>query len=118
MRARYELFDISIDGGPLMEETFARGRGAFLVGAHLGSFELMSAVGRRRPGLSVAMAMYEHNASRIATLLRAASPGCAPEIIALGRLEAMLRINDCRVKGKYVGILDDDLALLQEVVDT
>ena len=107
MRARYELFDISIEGEPLMEETFARGRGAFLVGAHLGSFELMSALGRRRPGLSVAMAMYEHNANRVATLLRAASPGCAPEIIALGHLEAMLRINDCLEQGKFVGILAD-----------
>src|SRR5437660_1486457 len=60
-----------------------------------------------RPGLSVAMAMYEHNANRVATLLRAASPGCAPEIIALGHLEAMLRINDCLEQGKFVGILAD-----------
>jgi predicted LPLAT superfamily acyltransferase len=108
MRGRYELFDISIEGEPLMEETLARGRGAFLLGAHLGSFELMGAVGRRRrPGLSVAMAMYEHNASRIATFLRAASPGCAPEIIALGHLDAMLRINECLEQGKFVGMLAD-----------
>lgn len=107
MRARYDLFDISIEGEPLMEETLARGRGAFLLGAHLGSFELMSAVGRRRPGLSVAMAMYEHNASRVATFLRAASPGCAPEIIALGHLDAMLRISECLDQGKFVGMLAD-----------
>jgi predicted LPLAT superfamily acyltransferase len=107
MRGRHELFDVSIEGEPLMEETLARGRGAFLVGAHLGSFELMSAVGRRRPGLSVAMAMYEHHASRLATFFRAASPGSAPEIIALGHLEAMLRINDCLEQGKFVGLLAD-----------
>lgn len=107
MRARYDLFDISIEGEPLMEETLARGRGAFLLGAHLGSFELMSAVGRRRPGLSVAMAMYEDNASRVTAFLRAASPGCAPEIIALGHLDAMLRISECLDQGKFVGMLAD-----------
>ena len=107
MHARYELFDISIEGEPLMEATLARGRGAFLLGAHLGSFELMSAVGRRRPGLSVAMAMYEHNASRVATFFRAASPGGAPEIIALAKVDSMLRISDCLDQGKFVGMLAD-----------
>ncbi len=107
MRGRFELFDVSMEGEPLMEETLARGRGAFLLGAHLGSFELMSAVGRRRPGLAVAMAMYEHNASRVTTFFRAASPGCAPEIIALGKVDAMLRISDCLNQGKFVGMLAD-----------
>src|ERR1700732_2510172 len=45
------LFAISIEGEELMHDTVARGSGAFLLGAHLGSFEIMSAVGRRRPGL-------------------------------------------------------------------
>src|SRR5438034_504129 len=84
-----------------------RGSGAFLLGAHLGSFEIMSAVGRRRPGLRVAMAMYAHNASRVAAFFRAANPAGAPEIIALGHLEAMLRIRDCLDEGKFVGMLAD-----------
>src|SRR6266480_2367677 len=64
-------------------------------------------VGRRRPGLRVAMAMYGHNASRVSTLFSAANPAGAPEIIALGRLEAMLRIRDCLDEGKFVGMLAD-----------
>lgn len=107
MRGRYELFDISYEGEPLMQETLARGRGAFLLGAHLGSFELTSAVGRRQGDLAVAMAMYEHNASRLATFFRAASPGRAPEIIALGKVDSMLRISDCLDQGKFVGMLAD-----------
>ena len=45
-----------------MLETLTRGQGAFLLGAHLGSFELLSAIGRHRPDLKVAMAMYEAQA--------------------------------------------------------
>jgi len=107
MHERYDLFAISIEGEELMHATVARGSGAFLLGAHLGSFEIMSAVGRRRPGLRVAMAMYERNASRVAAFFRAANRVSAPEIIALGQLEAMLRIRDCLDEGKFVGMLAD-----------
>jgi len=107
MRERYGLFAISIEGEELMRDTAARGSGAFLLGAHLGSFEIMSAVGRRQPGLRVAMAMYEHNASRVAAFFRAGNRVSAPEIIALGQLGAMLRIRDCLDAGKFVGMLAD-----------
>src|SRR5205809_396830 len=40
MRERYGLFAISIEGEELMRDTVARGSGAFLLGAHLGSFEI------------------------------------------------------------------------------
>ena len=107
VRERYGLFEISTEGEELMHDMVARGSGAFLLGAHLGSFEIMSALGRRRPGLRVAMAMYEHNASRVAAFFKAANPASAPEIIALGHLEAMLRIRDCLDEGKFVGMLAD-----------
>jgi predicted LPLAT superfamily acyltransferase len=108
VREHYGLFEISTEGEELMHDTVARGSGAFLLGAHLGSFEIVSALGRRRPGLRVAMAMYEHNASRVAAFFKAAgNPASAPEIIALGHLEAMLRIRDCLDQGKFVGMLAD-----------
>ena len=106
-RQVYAFASTILDRLYLMHDTVARGSGAFLLGAHLGSFEIMSAVGRRRPGLRVAMAMYERNASRVAAFFRAANRVSAPEIIALGQLEAMLRIRDCLDEGKFVGMLAD-----------
>jgi len=108
LHERYDLFDISTEGEELMLETLARGRGAFLLGAHLGSTDMIGAVGRRRPeGLRVALAMYEDNASRFNAMLRAS--GCArlPEIIPLGHIDAMLRIRDCLAEGTCVGLLAD-----------
>jgi predicted LPLAT superfamily acyltransferase len=107
VRERYGLFEISTEGEELMHDTVARGSGAFLLGSHLGSFEIMSALGRRRPGPRVAMAMYQDNASRLAAFFKAGNPDSAPEIIALGHLEAMLRIRDCLDEGKFVGMLAD-----------
>jgi predicted LPLAT superfamily acyltransferase len=106
-RERCELFAISIEGEELMRAALERGAGAFLLGAHLGSFEMMSAIGRRQPGLRVALAMYTQNASRLTARLGHGSPDCAPEIIALGQIGSMLRIRDCLEEGKFVGMLAD-----------
>jgi predicted LPLAT superfamily acyltransferase len=107
VRGRSDLFDISIEGEELMRAAVQRGNGAFLLGAHFGSFELMSAVGRRQPGLRVALAMYNQNANRLAALLGNGPPDSAPEIIPLGHLESMLRIRDSLEEGKFVGMLAD-----------
>jgi predicted LPLAT superfamily acyltransferase len=106
VRERYALLAVTIEGEELMRAMVARGQGAFLLGAHLGSFEMMSALGRRQPGLRVAVAMYE-DANRVRALFGAGNPSSAPEIIPLGRLEAMLRIRDCLAAGTFVGMLAD-----------
>jgi predicted LPLAT superfamily acyltransferase len=107
LNGRYELLEVSSEGEPLMLDTLARGNGAFLLGSHLGSFALVGAVGARRPGLKVVMAMYERQAELLAAALKASHATNAPEIIPLGQLEAMLRIRDCLEAGKFVGMLAD-----------
>jgi predicted LPLAT superfamily acyltransferase len=107
IRDPYALLTITTEGEAFMHECLARGQGAILLGAHLGSFEMPSAVGRRQPGLRVALAMYGHDTNRLAMELLRASPAGAPEIIPLGHLEAMLRIRDCLDEGKFVGMLAD-----------
>jgi len=107
LKARDQLFAITTEGEAEMRAVVERGTGAFLLGAHLGSFEIMSAVGRRQPGLRVAMAMYEDTASKLSLLARVGDPARAPEIIHLGHLEAMLRIRDCLDRGGFVGMLAD-----------
>jgi predicted LPLAT superfamily acyltransferase/3-hydroxymyristoyl/3-hydroxydecanoyl-(acyl carrier protein) dehydratase len=105
-KERHELFDITIEGDPLKRSIGKRGTGAFLLGAHLGSFEIMSTLGRRQPGLHVAMAMSD-DAARKMSAFTAANPASAPEIIPLGHLDAMLRIRDCLEAGGFVGMLAD-----------
>jgi hypothetical protein len=106
-RGRYELLDISIEGEELMRGALAGGRGAFLLGAHVGSFEMMSAIGRRQPGLRVALAMYTRSMSRLALRLGFGPPSSGTEVIPLGELDSMLRLRDCLEEGRFVGMLAD-----------
>jgi predicted LPLAT superfamily acyltransferase len=106
-RERYDLLEISIEGEELMRAALERGQGAFLLGAHLGSFEMMSAVGRRQPGLRVALAMYMGNASRVADRVGFGPATSTTEVVPLGQIDSMLRIRDCLDEGKFVGMLAD-----------
>jgi predicted LPLAT superfamily acyltransferase len=104
---RFELFDITVQGEELMQERVRSGGGAFLVGAHLGSFEVTRAIGRRQPGLRVAMVAYEANARKINAMLAAVNPRLAAETVPLGSLEAMLRVQGLLDEGVFVGMLGD-----------
>jgi predicted LPLAT superfamily acyltransferase len=107
INAQFELFDITIDGESLMNAQWNSGRGALLMGAHMGSFEVMHSLGRRQRGLQVAMAMYEENARKINATLAAINPRLVADIIALGQIDAMLNIAERLDRGAFIGILGD-----------
>ena len=107
LRGRLDLFDIEVRGGELIDATLAEGRGAFLVGGHVGSFEVMRAIGQAHDGLRVAMVMYPDNAQQINEALRAIAPDNEPHIIALGRVHSMLAVRDWLDGGGLAGMLGD-----------
>lgn len=107
LNERFELFDISVIGEELMIDRLGSGRGAFLIGAHLGSFELTRALGRRHAGLRVAMVAYEDNAQKLNAMLAAINPAAKVDTVALGSVEAMLRVRELLEEGVFVGMLGD-----------
>lgn len=107
INGQYDDFAITIEGESLMRAQVELGRGAFLMGAHMGSFEVIGSIGRRQPGLQVSMAMYEDNARKINAILAAINPRAKPDIISLGHIDAMLRIAERLESGAFVGMLGD-----------
>ena len=88
LRGRMDLFKVSIDGNLPIDKELSQGRGAFLLGAHVGSFEALGACRQQthQHNLRIAMLMYPDNARRItATLDAIAVPELRPHVIALGR---------------------------------
>jgi predicted LPLAT superfamily acyltransferase len=104
---RFDLFDIEVLGGGLVTDLLATGRGALLMGAHLGSFEVLRARAKENPGLDVAMVMYEENARKINAALAVANPEARLDIIPLGHVGSMLQVRQRLQDGAIVGILGD-----------
>ncbi|MDA8129519.1 MAG: acyl-CoA synthetase [Betaproteobacteria bacterium] len=107
LNERFDLFDIEVFGAEALHEALARQPGAMLMGAHLGSFEVLRAAGRGQAGLKVAMLMYEENARKINATLEAVNPRAVQDIIPLGRMESMLEARDKLESGYLVGMLAD-----------
>ncbi|QTQ33383.1 acyl-CoA synthetase [Aromatoleum bremense] len=107
LNERFDLFDIRVHGVELIRDIVAGGDGVFLIGAHMGSFEVIRAVGRQQPGIRVAMVMYEDNAQKINRTLAAINPAAQQDIIPLGRLDSMLQVRERLDDGTLVGMLAD-----------
>ncbi len=104
---RSDLFDVTVQGEAAVEQAAGEGRGAFLIGAHVGSFEVLRTIGEQRDWLRIAMVMYPDNARMINQTLHAIAPAYKPQIIALGRSDSMLAVRDWLDGGGLAGILAD-----------
>ena len=100
-------FSVEITNEQLLVRMLERGDGCVLMGAHLGSFEILRAVGAQYPQVKVAMVMYPENAQKIGAALQAICPGHVPDIIPLGSIDAMLQVRARLEQGAFVGILGD-----------
>jgi predicted LPLAT superfamily acyltransferase len=107
VRGAMHEFDVQLTGAELVDDTLAEGRGAFLLGAHIGSFEALHAVGVSRPGLRVAMVMYPDNARLIHGVLQSVAPEFKLGIIPIGRAGSTLAIRDWLDGGGLAGLLGD-----------
>jgi predicted LPLAT superfamily acyltransferase len=104
---RMDLFNLHISGGAVMEAALTEGRGVYLLGAHIGSFEALHAVGLSRRQLPVAMVMYPENARMIHTVLQALAPDFDVSIIPIGQRGSALAIRDFLDKGGLTGLMGD-----------
>lgn len=104
---RFEGIEVTVDGAAPLDDIMARGRGCILLGSHLGSFEVVRALGRLVKSYPINIVMYEGNSRKVAAVLDRLAPELKDSIIVPGRPETMLRIKECLDRGEIVGILGD-----------
>lgn len=104
---RFEMFDIEVHGEETLLRLLAGGKGLFLMGSHLGSFEVVRAIGRNQPDLRVAMVMHRDNARKLNAMLAAINPEAVEDIIGLGEVDSMLQLRQRLDEGAAVGMLAD-----------
>jgi predicted LPLAT superfamily acyltransferase len=107
LRGRYELFDIHAYGEQPVFERITRNEGTFVFGAHIGSFEVPRAMLHQPKNIKVRMLMFEENARKLNSVLSAIDPSFPLNVIAMGKLDSMLKISECLDAGEFVGILGD-----------
>lgn len=107
LRGRFDLFEIQVHGLDALDRELAKGRGCVLLGSHLGSFEVVRAVGLSRQHIEIRVLMDEENAPLIRDVIQELNPAVAETVIQVGGLDTMLQVKECLDRGGVVGIMGD-----------
>jgi len=100
----------------MLGRVLGKGRGCLLLGSHLGSFEVVRAVGSVREQTEIKMLMDEENAPLMRALFREVNPEAAEHVLQAGGLDTMLRVQECLDRGGIVGIMGDRLTSHDQAV--
>jgi len=102
-------FDLSWEGREIIDSYLDQKQGVLLVGAHLGSFELLRLLANERDSEKVHALMYTKQAKLMLELFRQSSGGADFSVIPVETLdlEQMLEMRDIISRGEHIGILAD-----------
>jgi predicted LPLAT superfamily acyltransferase len=107
LRSEFERFVVTVHGKEIVQRQIESGKGSILLGSHLGSFEVLRALGvmQRRFPLKVLMDPV-HN-QNITRFLDALNPKIAGTVIASDRSDTLIRVKESLDSGYLVGMLGD-----------
>lgn len=107
LAGRTAEFTVEQHGTQFVEKALAKGRGCILLGAHLGSFEVLRAIGSLERKLPVNVVLYPGNAAKFDAVVAQLRPELGSRVIPLGRPDTLLRVRECLERGEIVGLLGD-----------
>jgi predicted LPLAT superfamily acyltransferase len=112
MRGRLGFLHAKSNGFDHLRSALAGGRGAMLLGAHLGSFEAMRVLATVKD-VPVNVIMYSGNARRVNALLRELNPNVIVRMLEVrpGDFGALLRAKELVDAGEVVALLGDRVGL-------
>ena len=102
-------FDIRVHGRDQLEAQLAQGRGVLLLGAHIGSFEVLRTLAEARPDVRVRVVMDRLQTPALTDMLHALNPAVAADVIDAGQDGGAiaLAIHDAAREGALIGLLAD-----------
>lgn len=103
------LFDVRVHGLEHLNTEMARGRGVLLLGAHIGSFEILRTLAAQRPDVRVRVVMDRQQTPALTALLHALNPAIATEVIDAGADPGglALAMHEAAQQGALIGLLAD-----------
>lgn len=107
LNGRFDKFDVQAHLDDAARELIANRHGCILLGAHFGSFESTRAYAHMIQGPPASVVMYEENARKLNAVLKAINPDLAQQVIGLGKVDSMLKVEQALQRGEFVGILAD-----------
>jgi predicted LPLAT superfamily acyltransferase len=102
-------FDIRVQGLPELDALIARGKGVLMLGAHIGSFEVLRVLATERPDVATRILMDRQQTPALTDVLLSLNPKVSASIIdvGVGDTNVALDIQDAAAQGALIGMLAD-----------
>jgi predicted LPLAT superfamily acyltransferase len=115
LAGHHTQFQITLQGVQSLKDRLVKGQGCLLLGCHMGSFEVVRAIGIAEH-IEIKTLMYEQNALMMRDIFSALNPTIAETVIPSGFPDTMLRVKECLDRGGLVGIMADRLVRQEKAV--
>jgi predicted LPLAT superfamily acyltransferase len=102
-----QQLDIRMHGLEVLNSYARSGRGCLLVGGHLGSFEIVRAVGLLQSGFRIKALVYGEGTPRITGLFRKLNPSLFEDIIYMGGVGSLVGLDEHAHQGGIIALLGD-----------
>jgi predicted LPLAT superfamily acyltransferase len=102
-------FDIRVQGLVELDVLIARGKGVLMLGAHIGSFEVLRVLATERPDVTTRILMDRQQTPALTEMLLSLNPSVAASIIDVGTRDTniALEIHEAAKQGALIGMLAD-----------
>ena len=107
LRGEFDRFCVTIHGEEVLQRQNENGKGCILLGSHLGSFEVLRALGVMQGGFSLKVLMDTTHNQNISRFLDGLNPMIADTVIAPDRPDTLIRARESLDAGCFVGMLGD-----------
>jgi predicted LPLAT superfamily acyltransferase len=107
LRGEFDRFSVRIHGKEVLERQNENIKGGILLGSHLGSFEVLRALGVMQGGFPLKVLMDTRHNQNISRFFDALNPTIAGTVIAPDRPDTLIRVRESLDAGCFVGMLGD-----------
>ena len=110
LRSNFGAFDVAIHQPEVLHRQIEAGKGCILLGSHLGSFEVLRALGVTEQRCVLKVLMDTAHNQNLTEFLDALNPDIANTVIVPDRPDTLLRVKESLDAGAVIGILGDRVA--------
>ena len=111
LTGQFNLFELEIHGAEILFEHVVQQQGCLLLGAHLGSFDIVQASRikyvHNLEELPIKVLMREEASQVLSQIFKRLNPAMARTVIPIGSPDAMLQVKEALDRGELIGILGD-----------
>src|SRR5213595_1030269 len=107
LRGEFERFRVAVHRKELLQRQIETGKGSILLGSHVGSFEVLRALGVMQRGFPLKVLMDTVHNQNISRFFDALNPKIAGTVIAPDRPDTLIRVKESLGNGYFFGMLGD-----------